>query len=129
MIKTGVRAAILLGIVFPSVPRHQFVLLRQLRSPCTTGWHHFDVEFCCRDGYLSPSEVSDGLSAWGLNLQPDMFSQFVEVNFLYADRDLDGRLSRHEWIQLFKLMSEVCTHSLLRWLKLRLVPSDSFKRC
>jgi len=37
-----------------------------------------------------------------------MFSQFVEVNFLYSDRDQDGLLSLVEWIQLFKLMSEVC---------------------
>lgn len=36
-----------------------------------------------------------------------MFSQFVEVNFLYSDRDQDGLLSLVEWIQLFKLMSEV----------------------
>lgn len=61
----------------------------------------------CRDGFLSPTEVNSGLSTWGLNLQPDMFSQFVEVNFLYSDRDQDGLLSLAEWIQLFKLMSEV----------------------
>eukprot|EP00892_Ulva_mutabilis_P003368 jgi/Ulvmu1/1402/UM011_0130.1 len=60
-----------------------------------------------RDGFLSPAEVNDGLSKWGLNLQPDMFSQFVEVNFLYSDRDQDGLLSLVEWVQLFKLMSEV----------------------
>lgn len=48
-----------------------------------------------------------GLATWGLGLRPDMFAQFVDCNFLYADRDLDGHLSLVEWVQLFKLMSEV----------------------
>jgi Ca2+-binding EF-hand superfamily protein len=60
-----------------------------------------------KDALLSPAEVFQGLETWGLNLHADMFSQFVDCNFLYADRDLDGHLSLIEWTQLFKLMSEV----------------------
>jgi hypothetical protein len=59
------------------------------------------------DALLSPDELFQGLLSWGLNLLPDMFSQFVDCNFLYADRDLDGHLSLIEWTNLFKLMSEV----------------------
>ena len=59
------------------------------------------------DGRLTKSEVYTGLQRWELGLNDDMFQQFVECNFLYADRDLDGTLSQSEWMQLFKLMSEV----------------------
>lgn len=48
-----------------------------------------------------------GLETWRLGLNADMFGQFLNCNFLYADRDLDGYLSLAEWTQLFKLMSEV----------------------
>lgn len=60
-----------------------------------------------KDALLSQAEVFQGLQTWGLNLQADTFSQFVDCNLLYADRDLDGHLSLVEWTQLFKLMSEV----------------------
>ena len=64
----------------------------------------YDVD---RDGLLSQAEVYAGLESWGLDLQADMFQQFVDCNFMYADRDTDGMLNTAEWTQLFKLMSEV----------------------
>lgn len=60
-----------------------------------------------QDGLLSSQEVYQGLQTWGLALSPETFSQFVDCNFMYADRDLDGHLNLQEWTQLFKLMSEV----------------------
>ena len=62
-----------------------------------------------RDGHLSPPELYAGLLKWKMNLKPDMFAQFVECNFLYADRDSDGLLSLTEFTQLFKLISEART--------------------
>ena len=67
-------------------------------------FYQYDLD---KDGLLSSDEVFAGLGSWGLNLSDEMFSQFVDCNFLYADRDLDGHLSLMEWTQLFKLMSEV----------------------
>jgi EF hand len=57
------------------------------------------------DGYLSPQEVYRGLETWGLHLQAETFSQFVDCNFLYADRDADGRLSQSEWCVRSKMDS------------------------
>jgi Ca2+-binding EF-hand superfamily protein len=65
-----------------------------------------------KDALLSYTELFQGLETWGLNLQADTFSQFVDCNLLYADRDMDGHLSLVEWTQLFKLVSEVWNGNL-----------------
>jgi Ca2+-binding EF-hand superfamily protein len=82
-------------------------LLARLTGRSADAEHLFRKYDLDRDGYLSHTEVYGGLESWGLNLQRDMFSQFIDCNFLYADRDLDGLLSLVEWTQLYKLMSEV----------------------
>lgn len=65
-----------------------------------------------RDGLLAHEELRKGMEAWGLQLCPETFKQFVDCNFIYADKDSDGLLNLADWTKLFKLLSKV----LVRWL-------------
>ena len=49
------------------------------------------------DGYLTPENLYHGLKDLSLDLAPDVFKQYIDSCFLYADLDQDGRLSFKEY--------------------------------
>lgn len=80
------------------------VLLNGTRKGSYSMFTRFDTD---NDGLITKEDLSRSMTELGLALSHEMYRQFIECNFVYADRDRDGYLSFDEFHTLYKLICEI----------------------
>ena len=56
---------------------------------------------------LSKEELFEGFKGHDLNLTPEMYRQYIDCNFVYADQDGDGKLCFDEYYVIHSMIQEV----------------------
>mmetsp|Transcript_40431 Transcript_40431/g.77262 ORF Transcript_40431/g.77262 Transcript_40431/m.77262 type:complete len:266 (+) Transcript_40431:32-829(+) len=59
------------------------------------------------DGFISRNDLYQGMQELNLGLTPEMYRQYIDCNFMYADVDRDERLSYEEYLVIHGMVAEV----------------------
>lgn len=79
-------------------------LVNRSRADAETTFVRYDKD---GDGYLSREDLFEGLKDWQLGLTPEMYRQYIDCNFMYADMDGDGLLNFEEYLIIHGMINEV----------------------